>query len=267
MRRMSNDELEEILYKHSRWLENGCGGERADLSGINLIGANLIDTNLSYANLTGANLSYANLRYANLNHTNLGKTDFRYAILNHVGFSHSDLTDADLRHASLRFADFRYANLSYADLSEANLKNTDFRFANLNFAILKSADLRHADVAYADLKGARYDDTILNMQCPEQGSFIAWKKLRNDAIAKLLIPEEAKRSSATSRKCRASKAEVLAIYSEDGKKIDKGVSKHNNNFIYRVGETVYSDKWDEYRWTECSNGIHFFTTRKEAEEY
>ncbi len=267
VRRVTNDELGEILYKHSRWLENGCEGERADLSGANLIGANLIDADLSYANLTGANLSCANLRYANLDHTSLSETDLRYAILSHVSLNHSDLTDADLKHANLRFADLRYANLSHADLSEANLKNVDFRFANLKCAILRSADLRHANVAYADLKGARYDDTILNMQCPEQGSFIAWKKLRNDAIAKLLIPEEAKRSSATSRKCRASKAEVFAIYSEDGKRIDEGFSEYDSSFIYRVGETVYPDKWDEYRWTECSNGIHFFTTRKEAEEY
>lgn len=267
MRTVTNDELREILDKHSRWLENGYEGERADLSGTNLIGANLIDVNLPYANLIGADLTCANLRYANLNHTNLGEANLKGTSFSHVSLNHSDLTDADLRHANLRFSDLRYANLSHADLSEANLRNVDFRFAKLECANLRSADLRHANVAYADLNRARYDDTILNIQCPEQGSFIAWKKLRNDAIAKLLIPREAKRSSATSRKCRASKAKVLAIYSKDGKKIDKGASKHDNNFIYRVGETVYPDEWDEYRWAECSNGIHFFITRKEAEEY
>jgi hypothetical protein len=38
-------------------------------------------------------------------------------------------------------------------------------------------------------------------------------------------------------------------------------------FIYQVGATVYPDSWDEDRWNECSHGIHFFITRKEAEEY
>ena len=36
---------------------------------------------------------------------------------------------------------------------------------------------------------------------------------------------------------------------------------------YRVGETVRPDKWDENRFNECSNGIHFFITRIEAENY
>ena len=39
------------------------------------------------------------------------------------------------------------------------------------------------------------------------------------------------------------------------------------NVHYKVGETVYPDSFDEDRWNECSNGIHFFMTRREAELY
>ena len=108
------------------------------------------------------------------------------------------------------------------------------------------------------------------MICPEEGSFIGWKKLEYNCIAKLLIPKDAKRSSATTRKCRASKAIVLEIYDENGNIMNDdfiGRSRFNNDCQYKKGQTVIPDSFDEARWEECSSGIHFFITRKEAELY
>jgi hypothetical protein len=34
-----------------------------------------------------------------------------------------------------------------------------------------------------------------------------------------------------------------------------------------VGETIEVKDFDDDRWNECSAGIHFFITRKEAVEY
>ena len=179
---------------------------------------------------------------------------------------------ADLVGADLNGTDLRYLNLSSSDLSNSDLSFTTLRYVNLSNSDLSFSDLSFSDLLGADLRGADltnavYTDTVLNLQCPDEGSFIAWKKLANGDVAKLLIPEDAKRSSATTRKCRASKAIVLAIYNEDGEEIIEGSSISDYEFIYRVGETVYPDHWDEDRWNECSNGIHFFITRKEAEEY
>jgi len=36
---------------------------------------------------------------------------------------------------------------------------------------------------------------------------------------------------------------------------------------YKVGEMVESDKWNEDRLVECTNGIHFFLNKKDAEKY
>lgn len=41
----------------------------------------------------------------------------------------------------------------------------------------------------------------------------------------------------------------------------------DGGFTYRVGETVVPDSFDEDRWNECSNGIHFFITKQEAIDY
>ena len=58
--------LNEILEKHPKWLNDENGGERADLCGADLCGADLYIANLRGANLYAADLREANLRGANL---------------------------------------------------------------------------------------------------------------------------------------------------------------------------------------------------------
>ncbi len=82
-------------------------------------------------------------------------------------------------------------------------------------------------------------------------------------MVKLRITENAKRSSATSYKCRASEAEVLEI--EGGLK--QIASNRNSNFIYEVGKIVKVENFDEDRWNECSTGIHFFMNKEMAKQY
>jgi len=120
---------------------------------------------------------------------------------------------------------------------------------------LRWADLRWADLRWADLREA---DLPHFQICPEDGSFVAWKKVRG-SILKLLVPENAKRtSSLVGRKCRAEFVVVLE---------GEGVSTHDDKTVYKVGETVYPDKYNDDIRVECTNGIHFFMTRKEAEEH
>ena len=84
----------------------------------------------------------------------------------------------------------------------------------------------------------------------------------------MLILEDAKRSSATTIKCRCNKARVLEITDiETGKSVDSAYSDYDNDFIYKVGEVVYVDNFDNDRWNECSNGIHFFLNKENAIKY
>ena len=128
------------------------------------------------------------------------------------------------------------------------------------------ADLYNADLSGADLRGAKLDWPLV---CPEKDSFIGYKKCRDNLIAKLEIPEDALRSSATTRKCRCSKARVLSITDLNGSEanIEHAVSKHDSGFLYKVGDVVSVDDFDTNRWNECSTGIHFFITREEAVLY
>ena len=142
----------------------------------------------------------------------------------------------------------------------------DLREANLREANLWGADLREANLWEAEIN----ENTKINLpiSCPDTGAFTAWKKARG-YIVQLEIPAEAKRVSATTRKCRCNMAKVVAIQNIDGTDSDlrEVCSGYDHNFIYKVGETVTVDRFDDNRWNECSNGIHFFITRQEAVEY
>ena len=165
-------------------------------------------------------------------------------------------------------ADLRGADLRGADLSDANLRGADLRGADLS-----DADLRDADLRDADLSGAKANEhtAMYHLACPEEGAFIGFKKCNGAeerVLVKLEIPKDAKRSSATTRKCRCSKAKVISITGiETGKEYEEAFSQRDKKFVYRVGETVVPDSFDEDRWNECSNGIHFFITKQEAIDY
>ena len=184
----------------------------------------------------------------------------------------ANLRNADLCNANLYGANLYGAYLCNADLRNADLRNADLYGANLYGAYLCNADLCNAnlcnaDLCNADLRGAK-NLPFIPYVCPDTGSFIGYKKASN-MIIKLEITEDAKRVSATSRKCRCNKAKVLGIYDYNHNLLeDKEVaSDRDKDFIYRVGEVAEVKDFDEDRWNECSTGIHFFINFQEAVKY
>ena len=82
-------------------------------------------------------------------------------------------------------------------------------------------------------------------------------------IATVEVPAEARRtSSLVGRKCRAEFVRVIAL--SEG---TEARSRHDFETIYRVGEVVRPDSYDPDIRVECTHGIHFFITRREAVEY
>ena len=232
---MKSAEIKTILEEHSKWLEDNKNGK--------------------YANLRGASLRNEDLRDVDLRDADLRDADLREA----------DLRGVDFEGANLRWADLKRADLRWANLKSVNLRGADLRWVNLEGVDLSGADLRWADFEGANLRGT---DLYYPIACPEEGSFIAWKKAEN-CIVKLEVLEDAKRSSAASRKCRCDKARVVTIENIDGSesRITEVCSNHDKTFIYRVGEVVSVDNFNENRWEECAPGIHFFITREEAVRY
>ncbi len=179
------------------------------------------------------------------------------AIAARINLRYANLRSADLRSADLSYADLSYANLRSADLRYADLRYANLRYANLRSADLRSADLRYADLRYANLAKKELVALIAFRTILPDGDLIGWKKLIGGTICKLKIPSDAKRiGGLIGRKCRAEYALVL-----------EGDGTSERGGIYKVGETVLPDSYDPDPVVECSNGIHFYITRAEAEAH
>ncbi len=179
----------------------------------------------------------------------------------------ADLEGADLRGADLEGADLRGANLCKANLTDANLYAANLHRANLTEADLLRTNLSRAILTDADLQEAK-NIPYIPMACPDMGSFTGWKQCRNGRIVQLEIPADAKRSSATGRKCRCDKAKVISIRNIEGdEEYLEAYSFHNSNFRYAEGEEVSVDDFCEDRFVTCAPGIHFFINRQEAVDY
>ena len=154
-----------------------------------------------------------------------------------------------------------------AYLYKADLYGADLCGANLCEADLCKANLCEADLCEVDLRGAK-NIPFIHYACPDFGSFIGYKKAGR-YIVELEILSDAKRLSATGRKCRCDRAKVLSIQNIDGTKADINeiTSDRDRNFIYKIGEIVSVFDFDLDRWHECSTGIHFFINRQEAVGY
>ena len=280
MKNISKEEIKKIIEDHQHYLNKDCAGwegMRADFSNVdlnhacfdeaNLFGALFRASNLRSASFIGANLSSAIFSCADAH-----EADFSYANLSSAIFSCADLSWADLVNANLN-----HTNLFGSDLSRANLNDADLSTSCLDSACLYHAHLYNTNFMDADIKNVDFTGAFIEkaknipfipMACPEEGSFIGFKKA-GGYIIKLSIPEDAKRSSALGRKCRCDKAIVLEIQNIDGTKvdIDSVSSNYDPDFVYTVGEKVSADAFDENRWHMCAPGIHFFINRQEAVDY
>ncbi|MHC1719274.1 MAG: pentapeptide repeat-containing protein [Clostridiaceae bacterium] len=233
MKTIGQKELEEILSKRTK-------GATLDMSGVYME-----NIDLSGSDLENIDFSWATFKDVKLDGSNMEKTSIANTLF----------TDCTLRGTNLRNADMKEANLRYCDLSGAHIEGADLYCSLLEYANLK-------DIVSND------ETKFFRLYCPEKGPFLGYKKCFNDLLVQLLIPADAKRTSATANSCRCNKAKVLTIKSFDYKRSYKEAwSLVNENFVYRVGEYVYVPDFNEDRWMDSTTGIHFWMTREEAKAY
>ena len=185
------------------------------------------------------------------------------AVKSGVNLSGSNLSYSNLSGSNLSYSNLSYSNLSGSDLSYSNLSYSNLRGSDLSGSDLSDSDLSGSDLRGSDLSGSQGADLAIKQRTrilPE-GSLIGWKKCLGEVIVKLRIPEEAKRSHAFGRKCRAEFVDVLEVFG------DKAISQHDGKTEYVIGQRVHCDKWEEDWTQECAGGIHFYITREEAEAH
>lgn len=224
---------------------------------------------------------------------NLSNSYFETCIFDHSLFNGANLSEANFEHCIFNHCTFLRTNFKLTRFLECSFTECHIIDSDLNDAVISDCMYCALDVESRDNKEGYC--SCIPMTCPSEGSFIGWKKVifevprmpipnfltisipyvpeRHEALIKMRIPENARRSSATGRKCRCEFAEVLSI--EDltrGIYLDSVTNERNPVYkpvqtVYTVGEMVYPDDFDENRWHECTNGIHFFITKQEAIDY
>ena len=253
---------------------SGSGLSKAKFVGTKLLGARFFNAQLGQAVFTDAQLNGAVFFKADCFGTkfinaNLHKANLAKALLWNSDFTGADFTDADLHAAPLCDSRFCNAILVGADLSRADLDYANFSGADCKNAIFDhTANTFWADFTDADLTDASFFGTGIDqddlakakggfvpLSCPDEDAFIAWTKSGEGYMIKLLIPEDAERSSMANRLCHASLAKTIAIFDENGDEAYEASNGINNGCIFRTGEYVESD----------NKGVWFFISRAEAD--
>lgn len=237
----------------------------------NTVFINVTFRHCDFYNVTFKNCSFLGVRFEMCEHTFTTiehNNDFYFNEYQNINFAGCTLTSCFIYVNYLTFVNFSLCSLGLdcleMDYDLLWTKHTTFRnkidiFGKGNRDVLNK---------------------IIPMVCPETGSFIGWKKCLVETsdeeltdkpvVIKLEIPENAKRSSGSGRKCRAEYARVLEIQSLDGTPLPYDTiaySIYDPHFTYCVGAMVTSSDFNENRFVECTDGIHFFITREEAVNY
>ena len=188
----------------------------------------------------------------------------------------------------LQYSNFLDCMMDYCQFDGCSLNGADFSCCDIVdccFPHTNTDSITGLDTSSFRMVRDLRSDKIITA-CPKEGSFIAWKKavlheatstdygsvtangVHVPVIVKLMIPEDAKRSSATTRKCRCDKAIVLEIQDRKGNRLNTTAhSMHDPNFLYEAGKVISVDNFDEDRFNECAPGIHFFVDRIDALNY
>ena len=210
----------------------------------------------------------------------VGEVEFGDEDLSAWDLSYMDFSLSTLRNVCFDGADLSYSSWENCWFEGCSFRGTNFQYSNLRTCALRYQDMTGANIEGADLFAAvleytKLDDIIHNdetkwfkLHCPETGPFLGYKKCFGNRLVQLLIPADAKRTSATRPSCRCSKAKVLTIKSFDYKQeYDEAWSLVDENFVYRKGQWVEVLDFNEDRWQDSTTGIHFWLTREEALAY
>lgn len=268
--------FKKIMASHAKWLVNNPSGTGASFEDVKFDGV-FAGFDFSYVTFKNVKADCTVFKNCKFNDASFENCCFKRANFDNCEFVNCTTeyvyseaeTDVNFYDASFDKCNFNNARLCGADFGDVYFDKCSFVEANLS-----NADFRNVEFDECVLTAIRYDELTagIALACPEKGAFTAFKKAElhngDDCIVELQVPADALRSSATTRKCRVSKAKVVAVYNMDGKSIKQNAySMRANSFVYRIGKMVEVKNFDKNRWNECSTGIHCFITKKEAELY
>ncbi len=277
-----------------------CDFSHSDLSSANFNNAALTGCCFNYAKLHGTTFKNANIDTCGFSYVYCFVSSFKNANLYKVGsrnstffrcdFASSTINDSDFFLSDFESSRFKNALVYGSILSKCNLKiytdNTSFNRCNLNGSNINRLNDGSLDIINSKFDLVNISDDLENVS----GSYIEYRTGKilkepiigykkcskdkyfpqdlsdyiigfNSTIVTLEIPKDAIVFSINGNKFRTNKVKVISI---DG--ADRAYSCRGN-MSYYVGDEINISDFDCRYNVECSNGIHFFMTKEEADAY
>ena len=249
-----------VIYKGQR-LGRNCVVQNLTIDNLKLEDLDLSGSVLRNVYFLECQLNRVDLRYATCSGITIKDSILVHCYLLNSNWHNVSLTSSTLNNCAMAGISWVRGYIGDSTVIACDLFTANLVRSNFNRVTFRETSLEYArtfDSVFIDVAGLVKPP--IGVDIIPEGDLIVYKKLKG-GVAKLLVPKEAKRSNAGGRKCRAEYAIVLEC-PEDAR------STFDQNFIYKVGETVRPKRpWEENRWKECAPGIHFFLTRREAEDY
>ena len=303
---MNKEKFYNMVREHELWLKSkGTDGKQLKLKNKCLKYITLKKSNLTKATLYNINFESSTFKFVSFKEASLHKSNFKNSMITNVNFSNANLRKTNFKQATINYnsafncADLSRSNFRYASIRDCNFSNAELDCSDCNSIVIKNSNFSNANlfdanfvkagIVNSNFKESKLHDTIftrarigntnfkeaktnhtttgLYSSCPEEGSFIGFKKA-NGCLVKLKILSDARRSSATGYKCRCDKAKVLKITDlKTGEEVKEIASNFDISFIYKVGKIVEEPNYNENKWEECAEGIHFFLNKDLAKKW
>ena len=294
-RKLKPETIMKLIDLHEAWVNNKPNGKK-----LTIHNAIISDVKIQYRNLAYANFDNTEFHNVVMDHTSLQSASFKHANLDRMLFLNNNMYDANLAdakiscttisHAKCRFAclnntefdhvtfqytDFESSSFENAKISDSHIYASNFDMTKLYNVVFENTEFDKHSCYGAYIKNPSIKNTtgLPPMACPKKGSFIAYmpvsvSRTKLDAIAELYIPETAKRCSGTTRRCRVSRAKIVAFYDIKGRKLKDKVAYQIGQDNARCATDKYvkfkASTFDNNRWNDYSTGIHCYMSFDEA---
>lgn len=189
-------------------------------------------------------------------------------------FRGTDLDGIVFYSVDLRLANFRGCDLTNTKFVGCNLIGANLFGAKTGVYTFTGCRLEPKDAYRMVYRWNRGEFEYVKRVYPE-GDFVGYKKVaalddtQKKFVAKLLIPADGRNIVFPGLKCRCDRAYVVEIRDKWDDTYDsaRSIRRPSKDFIYTVGEWVEPDMFDDDWRVECSHGIHFFLSEKEAWDF
>ena len=250
-------ELEHIYFDKCRF--NDCKFESVKLDGSMFTGCQFYGTlvlNCDWCNV--------HIKNSQLHYVNFGSSKFQQCL-----WEKNEILDTTLTEDSFHNTSFQLTRWERCRFTGSELRGCDFwkGYLGCDFTeeVFKSSVLfDNTDLTRTQLPESESIRKGIILQEPMTG----WKKSNDGHIIQLEIPEGSVVFSVNNSTCRTNRVKVLDIVSPDGERDCTIVSSaYQEDFRYIVGNDMVIPDFDLNYSKESSQGIHFFRTKQDAENY